>query len=821
MLRRVRRVTVLVLALVPATAQGASLYSGPGSRPGPDILYARAVAAPQLQNAPGSPWKAAPILVSGSSAYRGGEFLYQDFLYDDHGADTGFADSGAESQTAASAFALPNGEYTYPSAAGYAGNAADFVELRATPLAGATALRVTLQTLKDPSLVAFSIAIGTPSSAVRAFPAGANVRAPADLFLTVRPGASGPVAELVKADGSPAGGGAPSVTLDNARRQFDVRVPHTAWAPGRSVARLSAGIGLWDKAAGRYLLPGSSAGATKPGGAGLAVSPAAFFNVAFRFAEAMPEFGNNASTALVDPRWWRDKAQGDALASGDISAFHADVDFGKLATKANDESGVPKTGSLNRIFASRFEPFQGVSFAKQCLGTNVIGSGGADCLGEYGNQLQPYSVYVPKKPRPAGGYGLTLLLHSLGAGYNQFTNSRNQSQFGERGTGSIVITDEARGPDGGYDGLPGADAFEMWADAARNYRLDPAWTVIAGYSMGGLGTFKLGEQFPDLFARAQPTVGADQIKLPQNLRHIPVLMWNAPSDELVGPELYIPAAQSLADHGYRYELDQFSPAEHLTLAVNDQYAPAAEFLGTAKVDRDPAHVTFARDPTFDYAKYGFVSDHAYWVSRLALRGASTGEVDVLSHGFGTGDPKPSGVSLGGGTLTGGAFPAIGFASAKQTWGPVAKIPVADRLDITAKNVASVTIDHRRARVSCHPKIAVTGGPLNVTLAGCEKPRLTRFHLSRTRIRAGRTATTISYRDTAAGVATITVRKVIRGKERFAGSFRHRDRIGLNRIRFAGRLKGRRLAPGLYRLAIRSRSDGGLSGTIKRYLRITA
>src|SRR5262249_34193787 len=68
-----------------ATLAGASsLYSGPGPRPGPDILYAAPVVVPQLENV--GVWSAAPILVSGASAYRGGEFLYQDFLYDDHGA---------------------------------------------------------------------------------------------------------------------------------------------------------------------------------------------------------------------------------------------------------------------------------------------------------------------------------------------------------------------------------------------------------------------------------------------------------------------------------------------------------------------------------------------------------------------------------------------------------------------------------------------------------------------------------------------------------------------------------------------------------------
>ena len=68
-----------------ARPTSASLYRGAAPRPGPDLLYAPpAVTRPQLTNA--GPWRAAPILVSGASAYRDGEFLYQDFLYDDHGA---------------------------------------------------------------------------------------------------------------------------------------------------------------------------------------------------------------------------------------------------------------------------------------------------------------------------------------------------------------------------------------------------------------------------------------------------------------------------------------------------------------------------------------------------------------------------------------------------------------------------------------------------------------------------------------------------------------------------------------------------------------
>src|SRR3954454_17636290 len=92
-----------------APAHAASLYDGPGPRPGPDILYAPAAVAPQLTNA--APWKADPILVSGATAYRQGEFLYQDFLYDDHGANQ--APDPADPRTAGNLFSKP--DCTYPS----------------------------------------------------------------------------------------------------------------------------------------------------------------------------------------------------------------------------------------------------------------------------------------------------------------------------------------------------------------------------------------------------------------------------------------------------------------------------------------------------------------------------------------------------------------------------------------------------------------------------------------------------------------------------------------------------------------------------------
>src|SRR6476661_4457573 len=124
------RLALVAGLLAPASAGAASLYAGPGPRPGPDVLYAPPVSAPQLENT--GIWQAPPILVSGATAYRQGEFLYQDFLYDDLGAGD---------------------QYTYPADPRYAGNAADLVELRLKPVPGEIAIRLTYNAMTDPALV--------------------------------------------------------------------------------------------------------------------------------------------------------------------------------------------------------------------------------------------------------------------------------------------------------------------------------------------------------------------------------------------------------------------------------------------------------------------------------------------------------------------------------------------------------------------------------------------------------------------------------------------------------------------------------------------
>jgi hypothetical protein len=665
------------------------------------MLRTAPAVAPQLTNT--GVWHAQSILVSGTSVYRAGEFLYQDYLYDDAGANGGVPDPQnpwiGPSQPFGDGedFSMPVGTYTYPTGPGYFNNAADLVEFRVKPLADATAFRVTLNSLSDPSLVGFTIALGESLAPV-AYPFGANVSGPAQLFVTVH-GTTGVVADA--ASGKTLGPA--SVSVDTYRHQFQVLVPHSTWNPGTSTVRMAIGVGVWDNANNRYLIPAPTRSTTQPGGGGTLEKPPAFFNVGFRYDE---QPGSLVPTMPVHSNWWMERSQAESLARGDMTPFTDYVSFAKLRGNVTDTSGVPTTGLITRILASHFS-----------LGQGVDTSAAVDFVGN----LQPYAIYVPRQSTPVP-YGLTLYVHGTTSNYQWISGTRQMTQLASRGTGTILVSPEGRTPAGSYSNLyTDADVFEAMADVAHHYPINTAFEIISGYSGGGSGTYVLAEHFPDLFAKAFPQAAAASGNL-ASLRNVPVLNWNCWASEFGEGPASQAAAPNIFNLGYRYELDEFTPGNHECLSYNDQYDVAASWLGTTTVDPNPPHVTYVVDPKFDNSTLGLNADHAYWLSGLSLRSStsSTGTIDVFTHGFGQGDPPASGEQLGTGSLVGGdVFPVFVYTSEYQTWGPTPTIPVADQLDITATNINTVTIDPSRAHVDCNAKLKVTtDGPLTVILTGC-------------------------------------------------------------------------------------------------------
>lgn len=684
--------------------------------PGPDVLYWPLANSPQLEAT--GPWHADPILISGASAYRHGEFLYQDFLYDD---------SGARGTTATGA-----GTYTYPTDnASYVRNVADLVEVRIKPLPHGTAFRLTYNSMINPELVATTIVLGD-AAGLRPIPHGANAQAPADVFVTVH----GSTADIVDAQtGGNLWGPKPKVVVDTKRRQVNVCIPYEAFDPrGQTAVRVAAATGLWDVANNQYLIPQVTADLTHPGGAGNLTAPPAFFNAAFRYDEPITGSGNTR--------------QGTVLRTGDLSPFFANVNFVSLQHHVNDDmpgqfGGVPQTGYMNRILASHFESAQGRGNGTTLQPDLCPPTG---CLPpSYAGRLEPYEIYVPTTQAPRSGYGMFINPHAAGGNQNNYTSlaSKWQTEVGERTTPFISVTPNARGTAYWYYGQSGAEVFEVWADVAARYKLDPSVTQMGGLSMGGFATWKLGGQFPDLFA-ATPMivpcpssgvgwiqgsatvpggVSSENILLAPSFRNVPQYIWTGSIDPVCSHWAQVDYANKLDAMGYRYEFFSFVGQGH-AFVLGNEFQPMVDWMDFQKVVTNPPHVTYVLNGMANEPAFGLNADHAYWVSGLKLRDGGVsppiGTIDVFSHGFGIGDAPATPTHFESGNMQ-GATALKPYDMQSRDWGPAPAIPIKNQLDIVATNISEVTINPERARVSCSAKLNVqSDGPLSVTLEGCRK-----------------------------------------------------------------------------------------------------
>lgn len=701
-----RAVTAVTLIALAATTMAVSTFAGvapagadhdpahdvtleslpgvaTGERPGPDVLYAPAPVVPQLTNTE-SFFRLPYVQISGSEIYQSREYIYTDHLYDDFGADTDSSGGSALTESA--------GDFTYPAPAErYRGNAADLVEFRIAGDGGeGFAFRFSVNTVIDPSVflavAAFDIDDDdSTGSATLPFDPGAPFPG-TDRVLSIvgtnafwsRWGGTDWITESV------------STSIDVEANQFMVYLPSL----GPDAPVFPGPTSVWQTTVATGILDESTGGWHRPGGDAYS----GIYNLGFRFDEA-----------YVSENTGPDTDQAAALAANDPTAFEHGIDFFAIRS-GEGRNLLPQTGRIIRFYASRLDLPEG-------RGTSFPGRTG---------RLVPYSLYVPTTYDRSTPAPFTLNLHSLGQFHWQYNGSIGIQQLGEE-RGSIVATPDGRGDDGWYQDEAEVDAFEVWNDVARWYRLDPDRTALTGYSMGGYGTYRLATLYPDLFSRAMTIVGppGDGIWLPptpptggietlsnawlENARNVPFLNLVGVEDELVpfpgpsqqniGPAEASSGLQSFDSLGYRYRYQVFPTAEHFTIALLSYDVPqAVPFFGDSVVDRDPFHVTFSYAPDADSAAYGdlgLVHDKAYWISDITLADPTVGAptpkatVDAETLVLGIDDP----VATRGTTV--GSTP-LPYSEANQTWGDPVPRPARNCVELRLTNVGSFTLDAPRA-----------------------------------------------------------------------------------------------------------------------------
>ena len=495
----------------------------------------------------------------GTGRFAGGAVFWTDFIYDDHGA------SGFFVSLPTGGLAPPFGTYVYPDGPA-ARNGADVFRAAIGLTETDTWWRVDWNTLLDPSvpIALFALATGRGGATTDEWPAGAGVRsAGIDTALLISRAGAWLIDLATQARTSV------KHTVDMESRSFLAQVPRSVVEPtGTWTVRLAAGLA---NASGDGFADVPEEHGARPGQPNV-------YNIAFRAHEQ--------ETAHLN--LWSDEAQATALSDGDVSHFSVRVPWGLLAAGETTDEPVVHGRSI-RWYVSSVELGQGITK------TNILST-----KPQFLGRVQPYSVCLPATYTAGQKLPLTLLLHSLALGHDQFVaiDPKLVHQICDA-RDSVVVTPLARGPSCWYFDEGELDVWEVWARVSEQLGADPNRTVIAGYSMGGYAAYKLGLAYPEVFAQAvalagPPTCGirlTPDIGIPGDLdlnshcaregetwrvlvnaRWLPFVIAHGVFDELVPFLSVVQQVAGLDRLGYRYQFATYALEDHIVFALQDKFS---------------------------------------------------------------------------------------------------------------------------------------------------------------------------------------------------------------------------------------------------------
>jgi pimeloyl-ACP methyl ester carboxylesterase len=600
---------------------------------------------------------------SGTGRLAGGASLWTDFIYDDYGA-TSLPGAPVSSYDQSTGLAPRHGDYVFPPGAAD-NNGADIFRAGVGLKGNFSYWRVDWVTLADPNVPIAEWTFDTdnnPATGGSAWPAQAGVSSPGiDQALVVSSRGAwlvNPITGL-RTDVVANGG---SLTVDRTAKSFIVAVPRSLM-PVSGTWRVRLAAGLADSTGQNFAEPYVGNASSPPSSTAERV-----YNITFRsVAQEPPVWTDNTTAAQVTAaqqllgsaplggalglggladsvtgNFWMENDQADTLAGGDVSKFSLLVDWSQLTAGTNTGEPQP-TGYSTRWYASRLTPGAG-----QVVNDGSEGNFKPTLL----ERIQPYAVYVPTTYRPGHPTPLTWILHSLEVNYNQYGGFDPQLiQELCQDRGSICTTTEGFGPAGWYYNEAETDFWQVWRALARSYTLDPARTVISGYSMGGWASYKLAFEHPDDFAGAlvmdgptvcgiefypgengnafsDPACAQDGQSKPfiGNARWLPYVLDHTYADELVPVQGPITQAQDFDNLGQRYDLFIHTGGDHLAFASEDRFGDAVTALGMPVRKVNPGTFSYSWYPSLNRAALGIGATGDYWLSGLAARDNSYGRI---------------------------------------------------------------------------------------------------------------------------------------------------------------------------------------------------
>ena len=417
-------------------------------------------------------------------------------------------------------------------------------------------------------------------------------------------------------------------------------------------------------------------------------------------------------------------ARAVSLPSVELLIEDADRRAAAVTNPARDWAFVRRQLETARDYADRLaagqDPYRGVA--------GVMVKAYRD---EFDQTLQPYALYLPRGPAPAGGWPLLVSLHGAYSNHRLnmrrvFGKSNRPGESDEEASRNelplpevpmIVVSPFGRGEFMGFQGPGERDVLRVLADVRRTYQVDADRIYLTGLSMGGEGTWHIGLRHPDLFAALVPVCGitdarqwigaGDQpyfdpallglttaLAIAENAANLQVTFFHGDVD----PSVKVSQSRTMAERyrqlgwlGKSVRYVELPGVNHF--AWEPAYRDAAIFKLLAGVRRDPfpAHVIY-KTPTIRY-------NQAYWLridqidnglamaeiegqrtrDKLAVRVGNVSAFSLLLDPRHLPPERPISVTVGAGTVFQGApRPVLSFARAGAGWQLVGSPPAPAR-----------------------------------------------------------------------------------------------------------------------------------------------
>jgi predicted esterase len=512
-------------------------------------------------------------------------------------------------------------------------NTADVVETRAAVAGDDLRVRLVLNSMfpaggaAQPDIDHVVVGLAWGESALpRDWPFGAGMRSPWQQFATITS------SSVLVTDEHGATTTRPAPVVNLADHTIEVTLPGAA--KGHRV-RLAGGAGSWDPAAQRWV-----AGSL----ADLVFNPAT--------VEPFTRHG------------MRDEVMQQAIAAANNASFAVTLDLDGMRAGRTDPITVTP-GRYDRIYKS-----------VQHLPGGYRTDDAPRMLGMY----QTYFLYVPGSYRADRPNPLAVVLHSLNNTNNEFTEFKVYEHLAEA-RGALAITPLALGTDGWYWDEALVDTLDALHDLKTHYAVDDERVTLSGYSMGGLGTYRLATLLPDQWAsaalwagvpayyiwawpappisaghdsRQSPGMTYDQL---DNVGEIPFMIAHGTHDELVPVAGVTHMTERLRELGHTYRYDLYPGVDHFSFDTINDWTRWGEWLSAhptrtvnpATVDfkvrpqawftGSPSEIPIASGPGYKAELYdeirslGFDLRSAYWVRDVQVAGehAPTWDADVIGH----------------------------------------------------------------------------------------------------------------------------------------------------------------------------------------------